>query len=163
MVFSGKKSKRLSGWTRVLFLLCFVWELGMGAKAFEMHNVPVTVYAAEAEDDETDVMKKESEIASGDTATTGNGEEVEYEVKPWEAKDKFRFFLCFVFAVGICIVAAFWGDPRERLKDKYKRARKQQAKEEKKRKEQEARQAKLEEEKKVQEEAEAWEEEMKAK
>lgn len=163
MGFSGKKSKRLSGWTRILFLLCFVWELGMGAKAFDMHNVPVTVYAAEAEDDETDVMKKESENVSGDTVATGNSEEMEYVIKPWEAKDKFRFFLCFLFAVALCIAIAFWGDPRDRLKDRYKRARKQQALEEKKRKEQEARQAKLEEEKKAQEEAEAAEEEMKAK
>lgn len=155
MFIFGKKKKGITGLTRCLFLFCLLCGFVIKMKAFGSANVPVTVYAAEAEDGGTEVLQSET---GSDAA-----EEIEYVVKPWEAKDKFRFFMCFVFAVAICIVAAFWGDPRERLKDKYKRARKQQAQEEKKRKEQEARLAKQAEAKKAEEEAEAWEEEMKAK
>lgn len=139
MFFSGKKSKKVLGLIGlVLFVLCFVGGLGIGAKALDRYNEPVTVYAAEEETVGRDDVKSETDTVLGTTAATGNGEEVEYEVEPWKAKDKFRFFLCFVFAVALCVVAAFWGDPKEGLREHYRRARKKRKKEERKRKKEEA-------------------------
>ncbi len=86
--------------------------------------------------------ENKGEVSGAEEGQQETGES-EYVVKPMTGADKFRLFLCCVFGVGICIVAALWGDPRERLKDKYKRARKQQALEEKKKKQREEREAKL--------------------
>ncbi len=61
---------------------------------------------------------------------------------PFNAKEKFVIFVCCLFSVSLCIVLALFGNPNDRLKDKYKRARKQQMLLEKRQKEKEEREAK---------------------
>lgn len=95
-----------------------------------------SAFAAEGETEES--RDAEDETPEGENAEQPS----EVVIRPMTGAEKFRLFLCCVFGVGVCLVAALWGDPRERLKDKYKRARKQQALEEKKRKEKEEKLAK---------------------
>jgi len=60
----------------------------------------------------------------------------------FNTKEKFVVFTCCLFSVAFCLVVALWGNPNDRLKDKYKRARKQQQLQEKKLKEKAEREAK---------------------
>lgn len=131
-----------------LFLLCMLLT---GVCFFAGPTGQMALAAAEGQPEEG--KADEGQAADGtpeDAGETSDSEEGqnEYVVKPMTGADKFRLFLCCVFGVGICIVAALWGDPRERLKDKYKRARKQQALEEKKKRQREEREARLAAEKK---------------
>lgn len=121
-----------------LFLLCALLLGAFLPAAWK----PQTASAASKEEQEAG---GEAEEERNTEAGAGEGEGAEenaeqlsdVEVKPLTGADKFRLFLCCVFGVGVCLAAALWGDPRERLKDKYKRARKQQALEEKRQKERE--------------------------
>lgn len=51
------------------------------------------------------------------------------ELRPVTAKEKFVLFVCFLFAVSICIIVVIWGDPRERERMQNKKLRKQLAEE----------------------------------
>lgn len=61
-------------------------------------------------------------------------------------KEGFVFFICCAFSVILCVVIGIWGNPNDRLKDRYKRERKRQEMEAKKRIEREKREAKFAEE-----------------
>lgn len=61
-------------------------------------------------------------------------------------KEAFVFFVCCAFSVILCVVIGIWGNPNDRLKDRYKRERKRQEMEAKKRIEREKREAKFAEE-----------------
>lgn len=111
---------------------------------------PMTVYAeteavqeVAAEDEEDQALEEstveEEKTESGDSEeTTGTGTADSEEVG-FNSQEKFIIFTCCLFSVAFCLVVALWGNPNDRLKDKYKRARKQQMLEEKKRKEKEDR------------------------
>jgi len=96
--------------------------------------------ADEADIDKTeealDTQTEESVLTTGET-----GLETEEEEPPFNAKEKFVIFTCCLFSVALCVVIGLYGNPNDRLKDKYKRARKQQMIQEKKKKEAEARAA----------------------
>ena len=102
-------------------------------------TTPKTVYATEqsasvtAENDEA--KQQEIENAEG-VLTTGNVPEKDYSLT---GKGKFVIFICCLFSVGICLVIAIYGNPNDRLKDKYKRAKKQEMLREKRKKEAEQR------------------------
>lgn len=73
-------------------------------------------------------------------AAEAQGEAVSEE-PPFTAKEKFVIFTCCLFSVALCVVIGLYGNPNDRLKDKYKRARKQQLQQEKRKKELEERTA----------------------
>ncbi len=64
----------------------------------------------------------------------------------FNAKEKFVVFVCCLFSVALCLVIALFGNPNDRLKDKYRRARKQQLQREKRKAEMEKRAARRAEE-----------------
>lgn len=113
-------------------------------------NAAEDVNGAGTLQDETESVKTEdtsgegkgeegSGSETGETAseTTETGE----EEPPFTSKEKFVFFVCCLFSVALCVVIGLFGNPNDRLKDKYRRARKQQMLQEKKLKEKEAREA----------------------
>ena len=98
----------------------------------------------EAVADEADNVKTED---ASDTTQTGEsvlttgttGTETAEEEPPFNTKEIFVIFTCCLFSVALCVVIGLYGNPNDRLKDKYKRARKQQQLQEKKKKEAEER------------------------
>lgn len=126
-----------------------------------MFAAPVTVLAETEPQATEDTIKKEngeaiteeSEILTTGTAAgeaeTGTGVTETGEQKkepPFTFKEGFVFFVCCLFSVVICIVFALWGNPNDRLKARYKRARKMQELQEKKLRAQEERQRRFAEE-----------------
>ncbi len=95
---------------------------------------------------ETQVEEKENSEAQSGEVVSETGEEAtkssEEEEPPFNTKEKFVIFTCCLFSVALCVVIGLFGNPNDRLKDKYKRARKQQMLQEKKKKEVEERAAK---------------------
>lgn len=83
--------------------------------------------------------KAEDASETGETEVTTTG--TEEKEPPFNAKEKFVIFVCCLFSVSLCIVIALFGNPNDRLKDKYKRARKQQIQQEKRLKEKAEREA----------------------
>lgn len=104
----------------------------------EMGSEEVLTTGAETKETETETGETEAEEAE-------NGESEKKE-PPFTFKEGFVFFVCCLFSVVICIVFALWGNPNDRLKARYKRARKQQELREKKLRAQEERQRKFAEE-----------------
>lgn len=117
-------------------------------------TTPRTVYAMETEvqtgetPEDTDAAPEKSDV---DVLVTEDGTAADTEpvtdaagreVRGFNSQEKFIIFVCCLFSVSLCLVIALWGNPNDRLKDKYKRARKQQQLAEKRRKEKEAREAK---------------------
>lgn len=153
----GKKKKIRS----MLFCLAAAFLLWCGLcggpeRCMEIGE-SLTAYAAEETLTENDTMLNEETAEGTETAGT------QIEIKPFTDGDKFRFFLCCLFAVVLCIAVAIWGNPNDRLKDKYKRARKRQAQEEKRKRELEARAARrAEEDARYAEEVAKYEADMKA-
>lgn len=142
-----KKSVRLC----VLSFLVFVACAGVCGAAEEASIVFASEQQAETED-ETPVgdaqMTEEAEDSEVQSAETGSetGDDIskkqEEEEPPFNAKEKFVIFTCCLFSVAFCVIVGLYGNPNDRLKDKYKRARKQQMLQEKKKKETAARAAK---------------------
>lgn len=89
----------------------------------------------------TDVKKEDASVAQSGTETVTSGETESEEEPPFNGKEKFVIFSCCLFSVALCVVIGLYGNPNDRLKDKYKRARKQQLLQEKKKKEAEERAA----------------------
>ncbi len=94
----------------------------------------VTIGAVEVSDEQSG----EEAVSTEETAAATT----QPEEPPFNAKEKFVIFVCCLFSVSLCIVLALFGNPNDRLKDKYKRARKQQMLQEKRQKEKEEREAK---------------------
>lgn len=114
------------------------------AKLEEEKNV-LAKENAETESDESEILTIGAETGEG---MDGDSEQQVPEKKepPFTFKEGFVFFVCCLFSVVICIVFALWGNPNDRLKAKYKRARKQQELRAKKLRAQEERQRKFAEE-----------------
>lgn len=96
----------------------------------------------EAVDDEADAVKAEgtSDAQTDETLTAEEtGVASEEKEPPFTAKEMFVIFTCCLFSVALCVVIGLYGNPNDRLKDKYRRARKQQELQEKKKKEAEER------------------------
>ncbi len=87
-------------------------------------------------------MQTETEEGTAIEDTQVVEKEEKAEEPPFSTKEKFVFFTCCLFSVAVCVVIGLFGNPNDRLKDKYKRARKQQLLQEKKKKEAEERAAK---------------------
>lgn len=178
-----------SQWISIGLFVVAVWKLflskskgkkstiGAGVLLLGVLAVGVTpkvAYATESSDQKViaEEQKKEEaadSVAVGDTMTTGEvgtGSTVENtgtKEPAFTGKEKFVFFVCCLFSVSLCIVIALFGNPNDRLKDKYKRARKQQLLQEKRRKEKEEREARhAAEEAKYAEELAQYEADMKA-
>lgn len=141
-----EKKKRIVFGGRRMRMLCLFCLLCAGVCFFAGSKERTALAAAEGQPAEGKTDEGQAADSTPEDAGETSGAEEgqnEYVVKPMTGADKFRLFLCCVFGVGICIVAALWGDPRERLKDKYKRARKQQALEEKRKRQREEKEARL--------------------
>lgn len=137
---------------------------------------PKTVYATEAVEQEavTGETQEDGVVAQPDADTespereTQNSAGTDAETTAEEdygfnGQEKFIIFVCCLSSVVFCVVVGLWGNPNDRLKDKYKRAKKQQMLQEKKRKEQEERAARrAAEEAKYAEELAQYEADMKA-
>ena len=155
-----------SQWISIILFAVAVWKLflsksGRNKKAvyaagavllglMVAGTTPMTVYAeteavqevaAEGGEDqalaESAVEEEKAESADSEgTAGTGTADP---EDVGFNAQEKFIIFTCCLFSVAFCLVVALWGNPNDRLKDKYKRARKQQMLQEKQKKEKEDR------------------------
>ncbi len=96
------------------------------------------------------------------TETTGG--QTEEDEPAFTPKEGFVFFVCCAFSVILCVVIGIWGNPNDRLKDRYKRERRRQEIEAKKRIDREKREAKFaEEDARYAKELEEYEAAMKAK
>ena len=96
-------------------------------------------------DDAESIKTEETSDAQTDEAVPATGEtglKPAEEEPPFNTKELFVIFTCCLFSVALCVVIGLYGNPNDRLKDKYKRARKQQQLQEKKKKEAEERAAK---------------------
>lgn len=115
----ANKTKRVAR----LFLLCLLVCISC-TTLYSVIEEPVSAFATEVSDETTE--------------TTGPAE----EEPPFNTKELFVIFTCCLFSVALCVIIGLFGNPNDRLKDKYKRARKQQQLQEKKKKEAEERAAK---------------------
>ena len=134
-----------SQWISIILFAVAVWKLflskGKKSKAvcvglllaalFVTGVVPKTAYAEEAGSTATEI--------SEDVQTEVTEESAEVKDYSFTTKGKFVIFVCCLFSVGLCLVIAIYGNPNDRLKDKYRRARKQELLKEKRKKEAEAR------------------------
>lgn len=117
-------------WPAVCMLLCgLVAGLLWGLTKTELKEA----YATEqvTEETGTGTATNGESPATGSTGTT--------EEPAFTGKEIFVIFVCCLFSVGICLAIAIYGNPNDRLKDKYRRARKQELLKEKRKKEAEAR------------------------
>lgn len=98
---------------------------------------------AETEEAVTDAKDKDAtEMQEGEAVpATGETGAESAEEPPFNTKEKFVIITCCLFSVALCVVIGLYGNPNDRLKDKYKRARKQQMLQEKKKNEAEKRAA----------------------
>lgn len=121
--------KRLKIGKKTALLLVLSFFLGLcGAVTDNAAAVPVMA--------EVEEQTEGAETATAQTTT---------DPEDWgfNAQEKFVVFVCCLFSVAVCLVVALWGNPNDRLKDKYKRARKQQQQREKRLREKAEREAKL--------------------
>ena len=143
LFFSKAKAKR--GAICAGVLLAITLAIGGATSA-------IVVYATEdagqeviaADNGEQNVKTEDaSDAQTGDSvsATGETGAESAEEEPPFNTKEKFVIFTCCLFSVALCVVIGLYGNPNDRLKDKYKRARKQQMLQEKKKNEAEKRAA----------------------
>lgn len=111
----------------------------LGVLAVTGSDVKVT-YAAEAavadtveqtEAKEEDTVTEDVQVTDGQTeeSTAEEQTQVGIQLRPVTMKEKFVLFVCFLFAVTICIIVVIWGDPRERERMRNKKLRKQLAEE----------------------------------
>ncbi len=134
-----------SQWISIALFAVAVWKLflskGKKSKAvcagllltalFVTGVTPKTAYATETSDA---VTAEAGEDITDETAESSVGKDYSFTTK-----GKFVIFVCCLFSVGICLVIAIYGNPNDRLKDKYRRARKQEMLKEKRKKEAELR------------------------
>lgn len=109
-----------------------VYAAGLVLLGLLMIGAMPKVAYAETETVQNVVAEDEDELVA---------ETTDPEVVGFNSQEKFIIFTCCLFSVAFCLVVALWGNPNDRLKDKYKRARKQQMLEEKKKKEKADREA----------------------
>lgn len=104
---------------------------------------PTVAYAEEGTKQETELQNQDAMVVGESKETAENGGEAEeqaqqeVEIREMTGQEKFVFIVCCIFAVALCIVIAMFGNPNDRLKDKYKRARRQQRIREKRQREKE--------------------------
>lgn len=141
-----------SQWISIVLFAVAVWKLflskGRKNKAvcvgllltalFVTGMTPQTVYATETVANEALSKENKSESSEEMQAIPTTGESSADE-PAFTAKEIFVVFVCCIFSLGICIVIAIYGNPNDRLKDKYRRARKQELLKEKRKKEAEMR------------------------
>ena len=130
--------KKMAGWMALLAMVLLVAS-------------PATAYAEElsATEEGTAYETVIDDAVLTELETEKNAaKEAEQEKKEpaFTFKENFVILVCCIFSVSVCIVFALWGDPKDRLKARYKRARKQQELREKKMRAQEERQRRFAEE-----------------
>lgn len=134
----GNKMKRAMGICFVALLVGFA-----GLTAEDAVQGTVCAYASEETDAAmTETTEQETENASGEStgesataATEATSGTAQSEEPPFNTQEKFVIFTCCLFSVALCLVIGLYGNPNDRLKDKYKRAKKQQLLLEKRKKE----------------------------
>ena len=149
-----KKGKRL---LCACLFVCMVFVVSIDL--CDAVSAPVSAYATEATEsvtlEETAISETETQV--DESAAT------QQEEPPFTAKEKFVVFVCCLFSVAVCLIIGLYGNPNDRLKDKYKRAKKQQQLQEKKKKEAELRAIRrAEEDAKYAKELEQYEADLKA-
>ena len=77
----------------------------------------------------------EQAVPKGSSEETVEQTVQEPEIRELTGQEKFVFIVCCIFAIALCIVIAMFGNPNDRLKDKYKRAKRQQKLREKRQRE----------------------------
>lgn len=101
-------------------------------------TVPMNIYAQETETTDTTetllttTVQKEEKTEEKTETNQNTTQLPELSERDLE-RARFRMILCVIFGVGISVAIAIWGNPNERLKSRYKRARKLQKKQEKER------------------------------
>ena len=160
---TGKKTAVCAGMLLAL-------TLAFGGMSVEAHATEADVQetaqslilsadSTEEQPEETKDVEDTSQAGETSVTTTGPQE----KEPPFNSKEKFVIFVCCLFSVSLCIVIALFGNPNDRLKDKYRRARKQQIQQEKRLKEKAEREARhAAAEAKYQEELAQYEADMKA-
>ena len=150
----SKKGKRLLA---LGLLACMLFAVGV--TLWDSVSEPVPAYATET----TDGVKNEVSEGAGTESQTDEVAGTETEEPPFTAKENFVIFVCCLFSVALCLIIALYGNPNDRLKDKYKRAKKQQQLQEKKKRDAELRAARrAEEDAKYAKEMEQYEADLKA-
>lgn len=92
-------------------------------------------------DADTESPESETQDSTGADAEAPAQSTAAEEEYGFNSQEKFIIFVCCLASVAFCVVVGLWGNPNDRLKDKYKRARKQQQLQEKRKKEMEERMA----------------------
>jgi len=82
----------------------------------------------EEKSDATEPETNESDMVEG-AGPNGTDETIvpPVEVRPFTFRDWFGLVFCIVFGVGICLVVAFYGDPRDRERIRNKKLKEQLA------------------------------------
>lgn len=109
-----------------------------------MFSGPATAFAQEASQTEEETGNQE--VMDDALLAEVEAEKNAAKEPAFTFKENFVILICCIFSVSICIVFALWGNPNDRLKARYKRARKQQELREKKLRAQEERQRRFAEE-----------------
>lgn len=117
-----------------------------GVTSEESVHKPVYAYASELTEEsieavltgeaETEQAASDTQAGEGAAATTGAASgAVQSDEPPFNSQEKFVIFVCCLFSVALCVVIGLYGNPNDRLKDKYKRAKRQQLLQEKRKRE----------------------------
>lgn len=121
----GKKQGKMVCAAMLATILCFAGDNREFVSAAE--NMAAAEEAQTEQEEESlteapEAGKTETEV---ETEQTQGG----IQLRPVTAKEKFVLFVCFLFAVSICIIIVIWGDPRERERMRNKKLKKQLAEE----------------------------------
>jgi len=136
---SMKKAALLS------LLLCMLMSFGATVQTAYATEEPVQQeHLQEVQQEENAEAVTDTQADAGVTETTD--EQAEEKEPAFTQKEAFVFFVCCAFSVILCVVIGIWGNPNDRLKDRYKRERRRQEIEAKKRLDREKREAKFAEE-----------------
>lgn len=121
LFFSGRKKKAI----------CMGVLLGV----LLVGGAPATVICAEEDTKQEIVVQNQEATETGSREETVEQTVQEPEIRELTGQEKFVFIVCCIFAIALCIVIAMFGNPNDRLKDKYKRAKRQQKLREKRQRE----------------------------
>lgn len=136
-----------SQWISLILFVVAIWNLFISGRKKKMICAGVllglllvggartsVVYAEEDTKQET-VSENQEMVETGGNEDLTEQTVQEPVIRELSGQEKFVFIVCCIFAVALCMVIAMFGNPNDRLKDKYKRAKRQQKLREKRQRE----------------------------
>ena len=145
-----------SQWISIGLFVVAVWKLFLSkskgkktavcagvllALTLALGGAQVTAYATEESAQESLTAETDAEEdLSGEAESADSAGTKEPAFTP---KEKFVVFVCCLFSVGLCLVIALFGNPKDREKDKFNRMQKQKLLQEKKLREKAEREARF--------------------